>query len=67
MAILSERSGKKSIVNKLPYLDMKKVARGSLIAVQSGKSVYTPGLIYKLYHVASKILPHDLMLPFAKG
>ena len=67
MAILSERQREKFIVNKLPYLDMKKVARGSLKAAQSGKPVYTPGAFYKFYRVASKILPHDLLVLFAKG
>lgn len=63
----SEQLGKGSIINKLPFLDMRKVARYSLKAAQSGKSVYTPGLFYKLYRVLSKILPHDLMVSFAKG
>lgn len=67
MAILSEQKGNKSLVNNLPFLDMKKVASGSLKAAQSGKSVYTPGLFYKLYRVTSKIFPHDLIIPFAKG
>ncbi|SHL58210.1 hypothetical protein SAMN02745136_05234 [Anaerocolumna jejuensis DSM 15929] len=64
---LSEQLGNGSIINKLPFLDMRKVARYSLKAAQSGKSVYTPGLFYKLYRVVSKILPHDLMIPLAKG
>lgn len=67
MSSLSEQLGNGSIINKLPFLDMRKVARYSLKAAQSGKSVYTPGLFYKLYRVVSKILPHDLMIPLAKG
>lgn len=67
MAILGEEEGKKSIVNKLPYLDMKKVARNSLKAVQRGRAVYTPGAFYKFYRVASKIFPHKFMILFAEG
>lgn len=66
IAILSEAQGKKSIVNKLPYLDMKNVARDALNAAQKGKAVYTPGAFYKFYRVVSKLLPHNLMVPFAK-
>lgn len=66
MAILSEAQGKKSVVNKLPYLDMKNVARDSLKAAQGGKAVYTPGAFYKFYRVISKLFPHNLMVPFAK-
>jgi short-subunit dehydrogenase len=65
MAILSEQQGKKSIVNMLPYLDMKKVAKDSLKAAQRGRAVYTPGAFYKFYRVVSKILPHNLMMFFA--
>lgn len=67
MAILSEQEGKRSIVNMLPYLDMKLVARNSLKAAQRGKAVYTPGAFYKCYRVISKILPHNLMMLFAEG
>ena len=67
MAILSEQEGKRSIVNMLPYLDMRMVAKNSLIAAQRGKAVYTPGAFYKFYRVISKILPHNLLMLFAEG
>lgn len=67
MKILAEQQGKRSIVNRLPYLDMRVVARESLKASQKGRAVYTPGLFYKYYRVMSKILPHNWMMIFAEG
>lgn len=67
MAILSEQEGKRSIVNMLPYLDMRTVARDSLKAARKGQAVFTPGAFYKFYRVVSKIFPHNLMMLFAEG
>lgn len=50
----------------LPYTDVRKVAAGALKASKNGKSVYTPGLIFKLYRVLSAIIPDTLFMRFAK-
>lgn len=67
MFSLSEQLGNSCVIHKLPFLDMRKVARNSLKAAQKGKAIYTPGLFYKSYRVVSKLLPHSLMILFAKG
>lgn len=67
MKILAEQQGKRSIVNQLPYLDMRVVARKSLKVAGKGRAVYTPGVFYKCYRVMSKILPHNWMMIFAEG
>lgn len=48
--------------NGLPFLNMEKLARRSLKLAENGASVYTPGLFYKCYRIAAKILPSAWML-----
>lgn len=44
-------------INGLPFLDMKAITREALAKAESGKSVYTMGLVYKLFHLGSYLAP----------
>lgn len=48
-------------------LDLESVARTSLDRASSGKGFYTPGLFCKGYRVASKVLPHALLVKATDG
>lgn len=49
-------------VDKLPFLDMKKITRKSLQLAKKGHAMYTPGGFYKGYRFVSKILPAACMI-----
>lgn len=49
-------------VDALPFLDMKKITRKSIKLAKRGKAIYTPGGLYKLYRIASKVLPSAWMV-----
>lgn len=49
-------------VDKLPFLDMKKITRKSIKLARKGKAIYTSGGLYKLYRFASKVLPSSWMI-----
>ena len=51
-------------INKLPFLDMAKITAKAL---EKGKGVYTPGMLYKSYRVVSKIFPSLWMMKLAKN
>ncbi len=50
----------------LPYCDASHVAKNALSASKKGRCVYTDRIIYKLYRVLAKILPHSLVMKFSK-
>lgn len=49
-------------VDKLPFLDMKKITRKSIQLAKRGYALYTPGGFYKLYRAASKAVPSAWMI-----
>lgn len=49
-------------VDRLPFLDMKKITRKSILLARKGHVLYTPGGFYKAYRFASKILPSACMI-----
>lgn len=53
-------------INRLPYLDLKKLTRNALARAESGKAVYTPGIFYKCYRFVSKLFPSAFMLHFVR-
>lgn len=53
-------------VDKLPFLDMKKITRKSLKLAKKGKAIYTPCGLYKFYRFASKVLPSAWMIKVIK-
>lgn len=54
-------------VNRLPFLNLKMVAKKSLDKAQKGKAVYTPGEFYKFYRFTSEILPSEFMIKFIRN
>ncbi|WP_322175857.1 SDR family NAD(P)-dependent oxidoreductase [Acutalibacter caecimuris] len=58
--------GKSRLIDKLPRVDAKEVAEGSLRAAKRGKLVYTKGFFYKLYHLLAKLLPHGFIMEFTE-
>lgn len=58
--------GKSRLIDKLPRVDPREVAEGSLRAAKRGKMTYTKGAFYKFYHVLSKLLPNGLMMKFTQ-
>ena len=48
----------------LPRVKADQVAKKSLCAAHKGRCVYTNGLLYKVYRVLSKLLPHNLLMRF---
>lgn len=49
-------------VDRLPFLDMKKITRRSIVLAKRGQALYTPGGFYKGYRIASKLLPSACMI-----
>ncbi len=50
----------------LPRCDPSLVALRSVKKARSGKAVYTNKLLFKLYRVITKILPHNITIPLGK-
>ncbi len=55
-----------SKAKSLPWLNMNTIVKKSLKKAKNNKTVYTPGIFYKLYRVASKIIPQSIMVKLAK-
>lgn len=49
-------------VDKLPFLDMKKITRKSIQLARKGYALYTPGGLYKFYRFVSKAMPSAWMV-----
>lgn len=58
--------GKSRLIDKLPRVDPKEVAEGSLRAAKRGKLVYTNSLFYKVYRLLAKLLPHGFLMEFTE-
>lgn len=58
--------GNSKTFDTLPYCNVRNTAIGALKAANKGKSVYTPTLFYKFFRLIAKILPHRLVMYFAK-
>ena len=51
---------------RLPYCDPQQVALSAMTAAKHGHVFSTPTAFYKLYRVAAKLLPHALVVRWAK-
>ena len=51
---------------RLPYCDPQQVALSAMTAARHGHVFYTPTAFYKVYRVAAKLLPHALVIRWAK-
>lgn len=63
---LGRIKGNSKTFDILPYCDPVKVVRGALIQAKKRKAVYTPRAFYKLYRVLSALIPHAILIKFAK-
>jgi len=59
-------SGNSATFRMLPRIPVEKVARGALEAARKRRSVYTPGVFYKIYRVLSALVPDTIMMWFAR-
>jgi len=55
-------SGKSRLFDRLPHVKANEVADKSLKKAFKGRAVYTNGLLYKLYRVLGKLLPHNWLM-----
>lgn len=53
-------------MSRLPFLDMKKITRRALQKAERGKSVYTMGLLYQIFHLCSCLFPSLMIKISAK-
>ena len=61
-----EIKGNSPMFATLPFSDPEKVVAGALAASRAGRSVYTHKVLFKLYRVLAKVLPHGWIAPLAK-
>lgn len=58
--------GRSKMFDTLPYCNPALVARDALRGAVKGKAIVTPLFTFKLYRLVAKILPHGLVMKFAK-
>ena len=58
--------GVSKMFDTLPTTSPSLVARNGIKAAKRGKAVYTPRVLFKVYRVLAKVLPHSLLLPMCK-
>ncbi len=58
--------GTSKTFDMLPRVKVESVARKSLIAAKRGRGMYTDRAFYKFYRFLAKIVPHSIMMYFAK-
>lgn len=63
VANITERS---KMFKTLPYSDPDAVADKAMVAAAKGRCVYTHLLLFKVYRVLAKLLPHNVMMKFCK-
>ncbi len=59
-------TGNSQLFKSLPRVDPKKMAETSVHKADQGKTVYTQRMLFKLYRVLGKLIPHNLLEPFVK-
>lgn len=63
VANITDRS---KMFKTLPYSDPDAVADRAVVLAGKGRAVYTPKLLFKVYRVLAKLVPHSLMMQFCK-
>ena len=66
LAVAGIEKGTSKMFDILPKSKPAVVARKAIKAAKRGKAVYTPKLLFKVYRVLAKILPHSILLPICK-
>lgn len=59
-------TGHSKMFRTLPYCDPAAVAEGAVNAAAAGRVIYTPKAFYGFYRFVAKVLPHSLVVKFAK-
>jgi len=62
LAVADIPKGKSKLFDFCPRVDARKMADKSLKAARRGRAVYTNRLIYKLYRVLCKLVPHNWIM-----
>ncbi len=63
VANITDRS---KMFTTLPYSDPDIVADRAVVLAGKGRCVYTPKLLFKVYRVLAKLVPHSIMMKFCK-
>lgn len=66
LPVANIEKGTSKMFDTLPRSNPKMVAVTALKYSAKSKSVYTPKLLFKIYRILAKILPHSLVMKFAK-
>lgn len=56
----------KSIVDRLPFLDLKTITKRALKLSAKRCMTYTPHIFYKSYYALAKLLPNKVMMKFSR-
>ncbi|MEG1743530.1 MAG: SDR family NAD(P)-dependent oxidoreductase [Clostridia bacterium] len=59
-------TGKSKAFDSLPHCDPTDVAKKSIKYAFSGRGIYTPRILFKLYRFLAKVLPHGFIMKFSK-
>lgn len=58
--------GVSKMFDTLPTTKPSLAAKGAIKATKKGRAVYTPRILFKVYRVLAKLLPHSLLIPICK-
>ncbi len=59
-------AGDSKTFDTLPYADPEKVAKAALKHAKAGHAVYTPKMLFKVYRILAKLLPHRWLMKVSK-
>jgi short-subunit dehydrogenase len=59
-------AGDSKTFDTLPYADPAKVAKAALKHAAKGHAVYTPKLLFKVYRILARIIPHRILMKVSK-
>lgn len=60
-------NGASKKIDSLPFCNPQKVASAGIKAAKRGRAVYTPKLFYKFCRLLAKVVPHSILIKFAKA
>ena len=58
--------GVSKMFDTLPTTKPSLAAKGAIKAAKKGRAVYTPRILFKVYRVLAKLVPHSLLIPICK-
>jgi short-subunit dehydrogenase len=66
LAVAGIEKGTSKTFDTLPYADPAKVAKAALKHAAKGHAVYTPKLLFKVYRILARIVPHGILMKVSK-